>query len=214
MLLKIARSSTVKCALAAIGGICMTLSSTANAQVTPIDTPDTPAANVFVEQIGVGNSGTVTQSSNQQKIVVSQDGANNVLNATQNDAGDHIAVISQDGDDNEADVTQSGNGQAIANLSQTGVDNVILLSQTDNGVLGTAAEIVQAGANNSIGLVQDGTDNQARLIQNGDNNTMTASQLNSGNRLEWVQDGSNLTDMSVEQTGGQTMFIIQSNTGG
>ena len=204
-----------KLMIAATGAVCAALCSAAYGQTfTPVDTPNTPAANVFVEQIGVGNSGSVTQSSNQQKIAVSQDGANNTLEVTQNDAGGHIAVVSQDGDDNEADVTQSGNGQAIADVSQTGVDNVILLSQTDNGLLGTAAQIVQSGANNSIGLVQDGTDNQARLIQNGDNNTMTASQLNTGNRLEWVQDGSNLSDVSVEQTGGQTMFIMQSNTGG
>ena len=201
--------------VAILGAGCMAFASAAYGQaLTPIDTPNTPAANVFVEQIGVSNSGSVTQSSNRQKAAVSQDGANNALDMTQNDAGDHIAVVSQDGDDNEADVTQSGNGQAIANLSQTGVDNVIILSQTDNGVLGTAAEIVQSGANNMVDLEQSGTDNQARLIQNGDNNAMTARQLNSGNRLEWVQDGSNLSDMAVEQTGGQTMFIMQSNTGG
>ena len=42
---------------------------------------------------------------------------------------------------------------------------------------------------------------------------MTASQLNSGNRLEWVQDGSDLSDITVEQTGGQAMFILQTNGG-
>ena len=104
--------------------------------------------------------------------------------------------------------------QAIADLTQVGSGNTILLAQTDNGVLGSAAEIVQSGNGNSIGLIQDGSDNQARLTQNGDNNLMTASQLNSGNRLEWVQDGSGLSDITVEQTGGQTIFILQSTPAG
>jgi len=42
---------------------------------------------------------------------------------------------------------------------------------------------------------------------------MTATQLNSGNQLDWIQDGSGLSDLNITQSGGQEMQIVQSNTG-
>ena len=182
---------------------------------TPVEVPETGPDHVFVEQIGNGNRAVVSQGDNAQTAEVRQDGADNLAEVDQSDAGAHIALVTQGGADNTAGIVQEGAGQTVAILSQQGNGNSALLAQTDNGVLGSAAQILQTGSDNSLTLLQDGSDNQARLIQNGDANTLTATQLNSGNRLEWVQDGTGLSDMQITQTGGAAMRIFQSNgTGG
>ena len=40
---------------------------------------------------------------------------------------------------------------------------------------------------------------------------MTATQLGDGNRLEWTQNGSGLSDMTIVQTGGAAAIVTQSN---
>ncbi len=192
-----------------------TFASPLSAQVifVPIDTPTTGSDNVFVEQVGSGNEVGVDQASNGQTAEVRQDGADNFADVDQVGGGAHIALVDQAGDDNTVSLAQEGDGQTIAVLSQQGNANSALIFQRDNGVLGSAAEIVQNGSNNGLVLVQDGSDNQARLTQNGDVNVMTATQLNSGNRLEWLQDGTGLSDLQVTQTGGVTLQILQTNTG-
>ena len=62
--------------------------------------------------------------------------------------------------------------------------------------------MVQTGDNNDMALFQNGSDNRALLTQEGDGNGMTAVQIGDGNRLIWTQQGSNLTDLEITQTGG------------
>ena len=52
------------------------------------------------------------------------------------------------------------------------------------------------------------------MTQNGDGNAMSAVQTGNANRLAWTQDGSGLSDLQIQQDGGSTLQIIQSNGSG
>ncbi len=178
-----------------------------------ITVPVTGPDNVFVDQIGSGNVVDIEQAGTGQTAELRQNGTDNVADLDQRDGGEHIALVTQTGDRNATTLAQEGDGQAIAVITQNGSDNAALVFQRDNGSIGTAAEIAQTGSDNTLVLSQDGSDNLARLTQNGDGNAMTATQLNNGNQLDWVQDGSGLSDLNITQTGGQEMLIVQTNSG-
>lgn len=179
-----------------------------------IERPATAAdSGVFVEQIGNNNSAEVTQQTPDQAAGITQDGDGNTAEIDQRDTGAHFASIAQNGDDNTVLAAQEGAGEAVLLLSQQGGGNDATVLQRDTGGLGSAAAILQSGNDNLLNLVQDGSDNQARLTQNGDGNAMTAIQLNSGNRLEWTQNGTDLPDLEITQTGGAAMQITQTSGG-
>lgn len=179
-----------------------------------IEAPVADRSGVFVTQIGNTNRADVDQPDGQSFAQVVQDGADNAVDLAQRNSGNHYASIAQSGDANAILAAQEGAGETILLLGQEGNENSATISQTDNGLANSAAAILQSGNQNSIVLIQDGDDNQARLTQNGDGNAMTATQLDVGNRLEWVQNGSGLSDLQITQTGGANLQITQSNGGG
>lgn len=175
-----------------------------------VDAPDTGTFDgVFVEQIGERNEANFDLSANAQNAEVRQDGDDNFIEVTQNGTGDHYAGLTQTGNANIVGLTQTGDAQNVALITQTGDGNNALLAQNDTGLIGSGAAITQSGAGNNAALVQDGSDNQAILTQTGDNNTMTATQLGDGNELEWIQNGNNLPDMMIIQTGGASAVVSQ-----
>jgi hypothetical protein len=176
--------------------------------------PSSSDTGVFINQIGSGNGAEVSQSTNTSHARITQDGADNFVGLEQSESGRHYAEIAQDGDDNVLNASQSGSGDTALRFAQTGEFNTATIVQSDSGNSFTAAEVIQQGTNNEISLLQNGSDNQARLSQSGDGNAMTANQLGSGNRLEWTQNGSGLSDLSITQSGSQTMLISQTNGGG
>ncbi|GMM93493.1 hypothetical protein [Qipengyuania sp. MTN3-11] len=181
-------------------------------QFEDIAVPPQDSRGVFIAQVGATNRAEARQTGNNAYARIVQTGDGNGATVDQ-DNGNHYASIAQDGDGNTANVGQEGRGQAVLMLAQQGDNNRADVSQTEAQAIYSAAAISQSGSNNLIGLVQDGSDNQARLVQNGDGNLMTATQLGNSNRLAWTQDGSGLSDMQVTQSGGQSMEIIQTNTG-
>ncbi len=178
-----------------------------------IERPVEETGGAFIAQIGATNEGSVEQGSTKSYARIVQDGAQNLVELGQGEAGTHSARIAQSGDGNALGAVQDGSGQTALLFAQEGQGNTAAIAQRDTGESYSAAAVLQSGNANSLIFVQDGSDNQARLTQNGDNNTMTATQLNSGNRLEWTQEGSNLSGAHVEQDGNQTTYIYQSNTG-
>ena len=179
----------------------------------PIDPPEEDARGVFVNQIGSGNIADARQSGGSSYARIVQQGDDNRAEIDQGQ-GTHYAAVVQDGDLNQAEIIQDGAGQTALVLAQQGNGNLADVLQRDNGITYSAAAISQSGADNSVSLIQDGSDNQARLSQNGDGNAMTAMQLGANNRLDWTQDGSGLSDLQIEQTGGAGLIVIQSNGGG
>ncbi|MBO9505177.1 hypothetical protein J7348_11150 [Qipengyuania flava] len=181
--------------------------------VGPIDLPNEDNRGVFIDQIGLDNLASSEQENSRGYARVVQQGDENTVDILQRN-GSHYAVVAQDGDRNSADVEQSGEGRAILILSQQGINNGASLFQSETGTSYSAAAISQTGEANSLMLVQDGEDNQARLSQDGSGNAMTATQLGASNRLEWAQNGDGLSDLAIEQTGGSTMYVLQTNGGG
>ena len=178
-----------------------------------VQLPEETASGVFVDQIGSGNSATARQVGGSSYARTVQRGDDNRAEVAQRN-GPHYAAVAQDGDRNSADVEQSGEGRAILILSQQGINNGASVFQSETGTSYSAAAISQTGEANSLMLVQDGEDNQARLSQDGSGNAMTATQLGASNRLEWAQNGDGLSDLAIEQTGGSTMYVLQTNGGG
>ncbi|HCS18376.1 hypothetical protein D0Y83_09295 [Qipengyuania flava] len=179
----------------------------------PIEVPQDAGSGVFIDQIGLDNLASSEQENSRGYARVVQQGDENTVDILQRN-GPHYAVVAQDGDRNSADVEQSGEGRAILILSQQGINNGASVFQSETGTSYSAAAISQTGEANSLMLVQDGEDNQARLSQDGSGNAMTATQLGASNRLEWAQNGDGLSDLAIEQTGGSTMYVLQTNGGG
>ncbi|MGB7370174.1 hypothetical protein [Erythrobacter sp.] len=179
-----------------------------------IEVPAEEARGVFISQIGATNRADVDQGETNSYARVLQNGAENIVELAQGDTGTHYARIAQEGDRNELSARQDGEGQTVLMFAQEGDGNDADLFQRDDGERYSALAIAQTGNNNSLVMVQDGSDNQARLVQDGNSNTMTATQLDAGNRLEWTQDGSNLSSLDIRQEGNQTTYIYQTSNGG
>lgn len=178
----------------------------------PIEQPNVEDRGVFVTQIGDTNRAEVRQQSNRSHARVIQKGAENGVDLVQGASGTHYASVAQDGETNTLDAAQDGSGQTVLLLAQQGGGNSAIIRQTDTGEASSAASVWQDGQGNSLLLVQNGSDNQARLTQEGNNNLMTATQTDNGNRLEWTQTGTGLSDLQINQLGGASVQITQSNT--
>ena len=188
---------------------------TAGEQLTfeDIEVPVDQDRGVFIEQIGIGNRVEATQAGGASSARIAQQGDDNRAEIDQS-GGIHYAAVAQEGNDNGVTLDQDGTGQTALFLAQQGKANVADVLQRENGVPYSAAAISQSGNANSLTLIQDGNDNQARLTQDGSGNAMTATQLGATNRLEWAQAGDGLSDLQIEQSGGSTMYVLQTNSGG
>jgi hypothetical protein len=171
----------------------------------------------YIEQIGNMNVASVAQTAPRAYAAIRQDGDRNDAEVTQSGKGTAYVDASQTGDGNFARVQQSGDGQNVLFVSQAGIGNWLSADQNAVGAIHNGAVLAQAGNNNDMMLAQDGSDNRAVLTQEGDDNSMTAAQLGDGNRLSWVQQGSNLSDLQITQTGGAApggqLSITQTNVG-
>lgn len=184
-----------------------------HAQSAP-ERPERPERGVFVTQIGDGSRVDVTQQNSDSLARIAQDGNDNQIDLDQTGTAPHRAQIAQNGDANVIDAKQDGDGSAELTLAQDGNGNTAAVLQREvSAAERTRAAILQRGNGNRLILAQDGSDNSAALNQLGDDNTMTAGQEGSGNRLEWTQNGDNLADLQILQTGNGNLQITQSNTG-
>jgi minor curlin subunit len=186
----------------------------------PIDLSMPPVTDrgVFITQVGTGNEASVQQTAPNAYARVTQSGDENDADIAQTGSGTAYVDASQTGTANFARVQQSGSGQNVAYVTQQGNNNWLWSNQNAIGAVYNGARLSQTGNGNDMQLVQDGSDNLADLSQEGDDNGMTAVQLGEGNRLAWVQDGSNLSDLQITQTGGAAiggqLLITQTNVGG
>jgi hypothetical protein len=170
----------------------------------PIDLP-MPAVSgrtAYIAQIGDANVATIRQTAPNAYARVDQDGDSNESDVTQSGAGTAYAHSIQDGTGNFDRIQQGGSGQNVVYLTQSGNGNWAWSNQNAVGAIHNGARLTQTGDNNDMMLTQDGNDNRALLSQEGDGNGMTAAQIGEGNRLIWTQQGSNLTDLQITQTGG------------
>jgi len=172
---------------------------------------------VFISQIGDGNVANAVQNAPNAYASVVQNGNSNDAELSQTGTGTGYMAVSQTGDLNFANLDQSGSGQNVVYASQDGTGNWMWSNQSALGSIFNGAELTQTGNYNDMQLDQEGSDNLAVLTQQGDNDAMTATQLGDGNRLTWIQDGSNLSDLQITQTGaaqaGGQLMITQTNIG-
>lgn len=172
-----------------------------------ISRPSVSGRDAYVTQIGETNRASVRQSAPDARAEVVQTGDRNDAEVVQNGRVGY-AQIRQIGDSNAATATQSGKGGNTLFLAQLGSHNSAVVSQ-ESAMLENGARLLQSGQGNVMTLAQSGNDNQAQLTQQGDNNVMNAAQTGAGNRLDWTQQGSGLASLSVTQTGGQAIQIVQ-----
>lgn len=156
----------------------------------------------YIDQIGDGNSASVTQTARVAYAKVEQDGSGNSVVLSQNGTGKAYADVKQKGSDNFVAVQQAGSGQNVVYLNQNGSSNWAWANQNAAGAVHNGARMTQTGNNNDMALTQSGSDNLALLTQEGDGNGMSATQVGDGNRLAWTQQGNGLTDLQIVQTGG------------
>lgn len=172
---------------------------------------------VFISQIGEGNIANAVQTAPNAYASVAQNGNTNDAELSQTGSGTGYIALSQTGDSNFADLSQSGSGQNVLYAAQNGTGNWMWSNQSALGAIFNGAQLTQTGNYNDMELDQEGSDNLAVLTQEGDNDAMTASQIGDGNRLTWIQDGSNLSDLQITQTGasqtGGQLMITQTNIG-
>lgn len=184
----------------------------------PIDLP-MPAVSgraAYISQIGDLNVASVRQTAPNAYARVEQSGNRNEADVTQAGSGTGYVMAGQSGEGNFARLEQGGTGQNVIYLTQSGLSNWAWSSQNASGALHNGARLTQTGNLNDMQLIQDGSDNRALLSQVGDANGMTAVQLGVGNRLIWNQQGNNLTDLQITQTGGSEKGgqLLISQTGG
>lgn len=180
----------------------------------PVLAQSVPERGVFITQIGDGSRATVSQQNSDSFARVVQDGNDNQIDLAQNGSAPHRAQIAQNGDDNRVGAQQDGDGSTDLALVQDGNRNSAAVLQREvSAAEQSSASILQRGNGNSVILAQNGSDNQALLEQLGDGNEMNVTQTDNGNRLEWSQNGDNLSNLGIVQSGGANMQITQSNTG-
>ena len=170
----------------------------------PIDLamPAVSGRGAYIAQIGDSNVATIRQIAPNAYARVVQDGNHNESDVTQSGSGSAYASALQDGEQNFNRIQQAGPGQNVVYLTQSGNGNWAWSNQDAAGAIHNGARMTQTGNDNDMMLVQEGSDNRALLSQTGDGNGMTAVQTGDGNRLIWTQEGSNLTDLQITQTGG------------
>ena len=164
-------------------------------------------------QIGTTHQARIDQQNNRQYARIEQSGTQNRANVDQRGVGEHFTELIQQGDENDFELRQEGAGANVLYASQQGDQNRIDAVQSQTGAIYNAAIVSQKGNRNDLALAQDGADNQATLVQQGDDNIMSATQIGDGNRLNWLQDGSNLSDLMIHQSGGAAMQVTQTNSG-
>ena len=172
---------------------------------------------VFITQIGDTNEASAVQTAPNAYAAITQDGNSNDADVAQTGAGSFYVEASQTGDENFARVQQSGSGQNVLYATQSGNGNWLWSNQVALGAIHNGAIMTQTGDDNDMMLYQEGSDNLAILAQQGDGNGMSAVQLGEGNRLAWTQEGDNLSDLQITQTGGSEhggqLLITQTNGG-
>ena len=167
----------------------------------------------FITQIGDGNIASVIQTAPRAYANVVQTGNRNEADVTQRGSGTHYTDTRQTGEANFARIQQDGPGQSVSYLVQSGNGNWVWSKQDSGLGLHNGAVMAQVGHNNDMVLHQNGSNNLAVLKQEGDGNGMTAVQNGVQNRLTWTQQGTNLSDLSIVQNGGQAIAITQTGTG-
>lgn len=179
----------------------------------PIDIAMPPVTDrgVFISQIGDDNTASVIQTAPNAYAAIVQNGNSNDADVEQSGDGTGYIAAAQTGDRNFARLQQSGAGQNVLYASQTGTGNWMWSNQAALGAIYNGAQLSQDGNYNDMSLDQQGSANLALLTQEGDNNAMSATQLGDGNQLTWIQQGSNLSDLQITQTGGQQLMITQTN---
>jgi minor curlin subunit len=173
-------------------------------QLPSIDLP-MPAVvgrTAYISQIGDENVVSIHQSTSNAFARVDQTGDRNHANIGQSGSGSSHALAAQVGTANVARIEQGGSGHNLTELIQNGHANRVWIDQTAAGALHNGATLLQSGDENDLRLTQDGGDNRAALSQQGNGNAMTAFQIGEGNRLVWSQQGNNLTDLRIRQSGG------------
>jgi hypothetical protein len=172
---------------------------------------------VFITQIGDSNIASVVQTAPNAYANIAQDGNSNDADVGQSGSGTAYVEATQNGDGNFARIQQSGSGQNVVYTTQTGNGNWLWSNQLALGAIHNGAIMTQTGDDNDMELYQGGSDNLAILDQEGDGNGMTAAQLGDGNRLAWTQQGENLSDLQITQTGGSQqggqLMITQTGVG-
>jgi hypothetical protein len=170
----------------------------------PIDLamPAVAGRGAYISQIGDANIATVRQTAPRAFAQVDQSGDANEADVSQKGSGTAYARSTQSGRANFARIEQDGSGQNVLFLSQAGSGNWAWSNQNAVGAIHNGARLTQIGNDNDMLLVQDGGDNRAVLTQEGDGNGMTVAQFGDGNRLAWTQQGNNLSDLQITQTGG------------
>ncbi|MDQ8754815.1 hypothetical protein RCO27_01115 [Sphingosinicella sp. LHD-64] len=174
--------------------------------------PAVSGRSAYVNQIGNANQATVTQTAPNASISIRQDGERNLTTVTQGGDATSYGNVVQTGNENEANLSQRGSGINALYLTQTGIGNRALAQQTGQSGALNGAVLTQAGTFNEMNLLQEGSDNRAALAQDGNGNQMTAAQTGVGNRLIWTQQGNNLSNLGITQTGAQAIQVTQ--TGG
>lgn len=170
----------------------------------PIDLamPGVSGRGAYISQIGDANLASVHQTAPNAYARVDQAGSANEADVSQRGSGTAYARLAQTGQANFARAEQTGSGQNVLYLDQTGSGNWAWSNQNSIGAVHNGARLSQTGNDNDMMLVQDGSDNRAVLSQEGDGNGMSVAQLGDGNRLAWTQEGTNLSDLEITQTGG------------
>lgn len=169
----------------------------------------TPATerNVYVTQVGDSNDATVAQGADRGSVRVEQRGSHNVAQVVQApDTSRGLAAIGTAAVPLVAIADDSGSSIAI--LQMGGGNHADVRQFNTDGSINVAA-LMQSGTDNRMRLDQTGFGNHAELEQTGDGNAMTATQLAGANALRWRQIGDGMPDLNVQQTGGQTVDIVQ-----
>ncbi len=183
-----------------------------NAAPISIAMPAVSGRAAYINQVGEGNSASISQSATNAYGRIRQAGSRNTAVASQHGSGSAYLEVNQAGDLNSAAVSQDGPGENVLYLSQSGSSNVANASQYGDGPVHNGAHMVQAGFGNVMELGQSGSNNAAILEQQGNGNQMTAFQ-SGGSQLTWLQQGTNLSNLHVVQNGG-ALGITQVNPTG
>lgn len=200
-------------ALAIVSGAAPALAGNDDPDAFAIAMPAVANRSIVIDQIGDGNYSRIEQTATNALARVEQRGDGNRAAVTQQGTATSYATLVQQGSVIGTSLLQDGDGRNVAHAVQTGDGNSLSLRQIASAGVHNGALLSQLGSDNSVLLTQDGSDNRAALSQTGDRNAMTATQLGVGNQLAWTQNGNNLSNLGITQSGGQAMQITQTGGG-
>ena len=169
------------------------------------------ANSTYINQV----STFIARTSNDSQVYIQQVGDGNTITVNQSGTKNNYAYISNSGSNNNISVSQSGNANTQTNYSYdiiNGSNNTVNVTQTSTGGAKGSFLIVQNNGNMATISQTDSGSHYAEVGLSGGSKTVNVQQSGSASQMASIQLSGNPTSLSLQQSGStQNFYSIQFN---